>query len=232
VIRTVLFDLDDTLYPERDFYRSGFAVVADLIEQRGIGPAQRSRELFEHLHFCESREGVFDKASLRLGFPADWIPELVASFQNHVPHLRLPADSAETLRQLRTHYRLGIVTDGHAAVQRRKIDALGLAALVDAILVADDLGREHWKPHPRPFWACCELLGVRPEEAVFVGDHPQRDVRGAHEAGMTAIRLRSPDGYFFQLGATEADSADYEIRQITELGALLAKLSCREALLP
>jgi putative hydrolase of the HAD superfamily len=225
----VLFDLDDTLYPEREFYLGGFAVVADLLQRRGIGPAQRSRELFAHLHFNEAREGVFDKAAVRLGFPTDWIPELVAAFHNHMPRLRLPEETNQTLRQLRLQYRLGIVTDGHAAVQRRKIEALGLASLVDAIVVADDLGREHWKPHPMPFWRCCESLHTTPGEAVFVGDHPHRDIQGARRAGLTAIRLRSPDSHFHDLSTPEDDSANYEISRLAELGVLLARLEPKEA---
>lgn len=229
MIRTVLFDLDDTLYPEGEYYRSGFAVVAACLEERGVGPAEANRALFEQLHFGEGRERVFDKAAARLEFPAAWIPELVRAFHDHRPRLQLPQESAEVLAQLRGRYRLGIVTDGHAAVQRRKLEALELADRVDAIVITDDLGREYWKPHPLPFWNCCQRLESPPDEAVFVGDHPERDIQGARRAGLRAIRLRRPDSYFASLATSEAYPADREIRQLAELPGLLEHLPCLEA---
>ncbi len=228
MIRAVLFDLDDTLYPEGDFYRGGFAVAAELLVERGVGPANVIRQVFESIHFNEGREGVFDKAAARLRFPRQWIPDLVAVFHSHTPRLRLPQESIEVLTRLRRHYRLGIVTDGHGAVQWRKVEALGVRPLVDAIIVTDDLGREYWKPHPRPLVTCCRMLGVRGSEAVLVGDHPDRDMLAARNGGMVSIRLRWPGGYFYHYDGPADRQADFEIQRLGELEGLLAGIGDAE----
>ncbi|RMF89377.1 MAG: HAD family hydrolase [Planctomycetota bacterium] len=196
MIQAVLFDLDDTLYPEASFYRSGFSVVADVLAEREVGDRDTILEVLETIHFRESREGVFNKAAKRLGFPEEWVSELVWLFHSHTPQIELPPVTMHVLGELCRHYRLGIVTDGHAAVQRRKIESLGLWGRVDCIVITDDLGRKYWKPDPTPFVSCCRSLRVKPHEAVFVGDHPERDIFGAKRAGLTAIRIRRPDGFF------------------------------------
>lgn len=227
MLRAVLFDLDDTLYCEGDFYRSGFAVVSDELQRRGVGRAESVQRLLEQLHFHDDRARVFNDAAERLCFPVEWIPELVVLFHRHTPRITLPAESAAVLKRLRSQYRLGIVTDGHADVQRRKLASLRVAPLVDAVVVTDDLGREHWKPHPLPFHVCCRQLGVQPTEAAYVGDNPQRDMAGAKRAGMPAIRLLS--GYFRNQPGKNGELPCCEIRRLADLESALAKLSLREA---
>lgn len=229
MIRAVLFDLDDTLYAERDFYRSGFAVVAEELQRREIGCADEMRSCMEFLHLHGGRQRVFNEVANRYGFPQDWVPELVALFHQHRPRLQLPRESAAVLARLRATYRLGIVTDGHAAVQRRKIEVLGLAPMVDAVVVADELGREHWKPDPLPFWKCSDALRVAPSEAAFVGDNPQRDVLGARNAGMLSIRIRRAGGYFSDRDQPR-EEAQCGITSLTALEAVLERIARRKAL--
>jgi putative hydrolase of the HAD superfamily len=224
MIQAILFDLDDTLYPEADFCRGGFAAVAEELERRGAGPAAAAQELLESIHFREGRENVLDKASARLGFSAGWVPELVGTFRRHEPDLTLPEETAAALDDLHRRYRLGIVTDGHADVQRRKLAALGLAERVDAIMIADDLGREHWKPHPLPLRVCCRGLGVRPTEAVLVGDYPPRDMAAAARAGMASVRIRTPGGYFSKRDKAGWPRADFDIRKLAELEGVLRRI--------
>lgn len=225
-LKAVIFDLDDTLYEERQFSRSGFAVVAEHLEQRGIGPRERTAELLDHFHHAEGRQQVFQKLATRLGFPEGWVPEIVKLFRSHRPVIEMAADAHELLTRLRATYRLrlGCVTDGWLAVQQRKIEALGVEPLLDALVIADEWGRDFWKPHPKPFHTCCARLGVEPSEALFVGDNPERDMVGAHRAGLTSIRIRRPGGYFeaTEFGGTEA-RPDFEIRQLTELEPWLAR---------
>lgn len=227
-LKAVIFDLDDTLYEERQFFHSGFVVVAAYLEQRGIGPAGKTTELLDHFHHAEGRQQVFQKLAARLGFPEDWVAEIVELFRSHYPVIGLAADALEVLPRLRASYRLrlGCVTDGWLAVQRRKIEALKVEPLLDALVIADEWGREFWKPHPQPFHTCCARLGVEPNEAVFVGDNPERDMVGARRAGLASIRIRRPGGYFAEAEFVGTEvRADLEIRQLTELEAWLA---CRQ----
>lgn len=223
MIRAVLFDLDDTLYCEADFVRSGFIAVAEALELRGVGRKLELLALLEYIHAMEGRERVLDKLTARLGLPEGWAPELVECFRAHQPSLELASDVVEVLTRLRERYQLGCVTDGWGATQRRKVEVLKLASLLDVVVFSDDFGRAHWKPSPRPFRACCALLGVTPAESVFVGDNPERDVRGARNAGLLSVRIRRERGYLRDFGFAD-DPAHFEIVRLEELEHVLEAL--------
>ena len=122
----------------------------------------------------------------------------MATFRSHEPNIGLSPEVPEVLEALRERsVALGIVTDGHGDVQRRKIASLGVPRLVDVIVVSDDFGREAWEAlYPYPMLRCLRELGVPTGSATFVGDHPDRDVLGARNAGIRCVRIRRPEGYF------------------------------------
>jgi putative hydrolase of the HAD superfamily len=232
-IKAVLFDLDDTLYEEDQFYRSGFAVVGDYLEKRGVGRAEETLALLEHWHNQADRRKVFQKLAEQLGFPFDWIPEMVAVFRAHRPRISLAPDAFAVLPRLRSDYRLGCVTNGWAEIQRRKIEALGLAQRLDAIIIADDFGIEFWKPHPRPFLECCGRLQISPRESLFVGDDPERDIRGARAAGLACVRLRRPGGHCAACETTAPDTqADVTFHNLYEWENWLTQYRVAPGLLP
>jgi putative hydrolase of the HAD superfamily len=223
VIRAVLFDLDDTLYAEADYVRSGFAAVADELADRGHGDASEMSALFASIHFGEGRDYVFNKAAARIGFPESDIGGLVAVYREHRPRgLAFHDEVVDVLARLRSTYRLGVVTDGWTVIQSNKVAALGLRDHVDHVFLTDSLGRAHWKPHPLPFARTLEALGASANEAIFVGDNPERDVAGARAAGLGAVRIRRGDAYFGEV-EDEALKADHDVRDLLELEALLSE---------
>jgi putative hydrolase of the HAD superfamily len=174
----------------------------------------------EAIHFSEGREQVFDKLVRRLDLPADWVPELVHVFRSHAPQIALDAGVASLLMRLRGRYRLGCVTDGWPDVQRRKVATLGLGPLLDAVVYTGDYARDRWKPSPFPFATCCGTLSVSPSEAVHVGDNPERDVRGARNAGLVSIRVRGGGAYFRDV-PSGGDAADGEVTSVEQMEELL-----------
>lgn len=132
----VAFDLDDTLYPEREFVRSGFHAVADLVAKE-LGVDFRSR-LLQML--TDQQHDPFGKLICELRLPIEK-QQLVRIYREHVPSLRLAPDVARLLAHLRDRgCDLGIITDGRSTTQRNKIQALGLAAWCDAIVISEEFG--------------------------------------------------------------------------------------------
>jgi putative hydrolase of the HAD superfamily len=188
-ILAVLFDLDDTLYPESTYFASGFEVVARELVSRGLSDRPEAlKQRMITLHNID-RSAVLDRCSAEVPFPSAWVPELLEKFRSHDPQITLPNLTSEVLARLRTRFVIGCVTDGWIDVQKRKVAALGLESSFDALIFSDALGRPFWKPHPAPFLKCCEALGVPPGAAVFVGDNPARDILGARRAGLGAFLL-------------------------------------------
>jgi len=195
--QAIVFDLDDTLYPERDYVLSGFRAVAGWAEQNlGIPSARGLEELTEMFEQGVRRE-TFNLWLARNGVsPARRVPELVRVYREHEPELSPFAEVREVIERLRRRYRLGLVSDGYLGVQRRKWKALGLEDHFDEAVFSDEFGRENWKPSTRPFEAVLGRLGVEAQKAVYVADNPAKDFYGARRVGMFTARVRRPGGEY------------------------------------
>ena len=86
------------------------------------------------------------------------------------------------------------LTNGEPHVQRRKVAALGLGDLVDAVVFAAECGDGTGKPAPSAFRAALDRLNVEPARAVFVGDDPRTDIEGAAAVGMKTIHMMNHFG--------------------------------------
>ncbi len=223
-IKGILFDLDDTLYNESDFVKSGFAAVAKELEFRGVGKSAKIQKLLESFHFNESRNFVFNKAADELNFPITWINELVDIYRLHHPAIEFFSDTKQVIQQLKKNYLLGCITDGWAQVQRNKINALNLKKYIDCIVICDDFGREYWKPNPFAFYKCCEILGLETTEVVFVGDNPERDIQAAKNAEIKSVHIKKTEGYFFYKEDNKTQ-ADFEISSIQELMKIIDSIN-------
>ena len=97
--------------------------------------------------------------------------------------------------------RVGICSDMVTQIQHRKLLALGLQDDVDCLVTSEEAGVE--KPSPEIFALCLKKLRIAPEEACFVGDNYERDVKGAVAAGMHAI-------WFCPEGAEDSQRSEAE----------------------
>lgn len=187
--RAVLFDMDDTLYDEATFVRSGFAHVAgEIARLAGVS----ADDVEAHMHRVLGTEGrgrIFDSALAFVGIRPEpaLVARLVTAYREHRPAIALDPKLADMLTRLRSCWRLGIVTDGLATVQRRKVAALGLDSLVDTIVYCWE--EEAPKPHTSGFLKALQNLLVAPERAVVVGDRPDHDMAAARAIGARCIRV-------------------------------------------
>ena len=185
--RAVVFDLDDTLFAERDYVLSGFAAVACWAERRtGVPSAAALKDLV--MMFRQGVRGdTFNRWLAARGLDPALAPQMVEVYRSHRPAILPFPQVRPLLAELRGSAKLGLVSDGYAAVQRAKFDALGLEGYFDAVVFSDDMGRDCWKPSNRPFERVLELLGVPANDTVYVGDNCIKDFLGARRAGLATI---------------------------------------------
>lgn len=97
-------------------------------------------------------------------------------------------NSPTLLKELKNRgYIVGVITNGPSLLQNHKMDTSGLRPYCDIVVVSGDVGVH--KPDPQLFIYTADKLGLKPEECVYVGDHPINDIKGALDAGMKAIRM-------------------------------------------
>lgn len=193
ILRGAVFDLDDTLFLERDYVASGFDSVAQQIAlATKLDRATVLNELLS-IHEGGHRGRVFDAWLADRPTLKDQldVASLVEAYRIHEPRISLlpgVAGMLETLRKV--GLRLGLVTDGFLKGQRAKVAALGLAELIDRIVFTDEWGPNFWKPNSRAFELLEAEWGCDPGEVVYVADNPTKDFIGPKSRGWLTIRLR------------------------------------------
>ena len=218
MIRAVVFDLDDTLYPEISYAEDGFRKAAAVLENLyGVKNAyQKIRTLFD-----EDRMGVFDRLCNSESLPEKAVEDAVDTYRKNQPEkLEFYPKTKDVLQYLRQNgFKTGIITDGRPFSQRAKIRALGAEAYFDAIIVTDEIGREYRKPHPRAFEDMARKLNVRTEEMMYVGDNPQKDFAVKEYLPLKTVQIRT--GGLYQDAEYRNDIVPDEIvadiREILEL---------------
>jgi len=217
--RALLLDLDDTLYPLRGFRLSGFRAVAlHLAGSHGVD-ADRAYGVLMRASRESARRTALQICLARFGVSAAIVPDLVEMMRSHRPSIRLPGETRGVLTRLKVGWRLGIVTNGRPDLQARKIEALGLHALVDTIVLAQEHTRQG-KPDRTPFAVALRSLGVAASRAVFVGDDDRCDLFGASRLGMKTVFCgRYKSGTF-----EEPRYADAEVATLAALPAVAEAL--------
>ena len=223
--RAIVFDLDDTLYPEQTYVLSGFRAVATWAEEHlGISRHQSFAEL-RRLFDEGVRGDTFNRWLESHGLkPDDWVSQMVQVYREHNPHITPYLEVPGLLQRLRLRYRLGLVSDGYVEVQKRKLAALGLTPCFDVLVFSDEWGQEAWKPNSWPFGVVLERMSIRGPEAVYVGDNPAKDFLGARQVGMWTVRVRRPDGLYNHLEPPSPEYApDVEIETLNDLETTLMR---------
>jgi len=111
-----------------------------------------------------------------------------------------------------------MITNGFGQFQMDNIKALEIEKFFDVILVSEWEGMK--KPNPQLFMSALEKLHVLPYESIFLGDHPENDVKGAQDVGMKGIWKRD-----FQWDFVEADAI---IDDLLELPAIIDQLTIKK----
>jgi putative hydrolase of the HAD superfamily len=217
----VAFDLDDTLcrhdHDVDALYREAF-------ERAGIEPFGEPAELWPLLDGPpdpDDRVGYLGAGFARLaaqhGREVDPVA-LAEAFEAVADESRvayLPG-ATEALTAAAAAGPVGVLTNGPEERQRAKVESLGLADRVDAVVYAGDLPRR--KPHAEPFERLGAALSVDPREMLYVGNSLAYDVAGAHNAGLRSAWLRaSPDD------AADPYQPDYVLDSLDEFAGVLAE---------
>ncbi len=195
--KAVLWDLDDTLYSRREAARKMFPGMfrqclytdrsdAFLNEAAAFMMTKVKRNSMTH-------EDAF--RALLKRYPSDkpYVrSECLAYYYAHIRDFAVPfPETIEIIQKLKAHgLKMAIVTNITPELlehQKKKVQALGIATLFDAIVFSAELGVH--KPDRRIFDHTASLLGVPNEDCLFVGDDPESDVAGALAAGMEAVWL-------------------------------------------
>ncbi len=190
-IKAVIFDLDDTLYPEKDYVRSGFHAVAECFP----GIKDMANKLW--LAF-ETGERPIDTVLMKEDrYSQENIEKALRIYRFHKPDISLYPGVKDLLERIRSNWKIGIITDGRPDGQRAKLEALGLDQKVDEVIITDELGgAEFRKPCDVAFKIMRERMDVPFCQMMYVGDNLKKDFAAPQKLGMRAVFFCNLNGMY------------------------------------
>ncbi len=188
-IKGVIFDLDDTLYSEKEYIKSGYKAVADY-----LGNDLYAVRLWKH--FQNGRLAI-DELLKEIGREEEK-EDILAVYRKHTPNIHLYEAAGKVLKELKVKgYKLGIITDGRSKSQWNKIKKLGLDKLIKDIIVTDELGGEQFrKPCDVAFRIIQTKWRMSPDQILYVGDNPSKDFQAPKQLGMRCLWVKNKDGIY------------------------------------
>jgi len=202
----VVFDLDDTLYPEWQFLHSG---IRHIIKKFKLNKSTRSTRFYacqkDWIHF------LINENSLTL--TDQLVYDVLEEYRNHIPSITLREGALQSLRALKQQRcSIGLVTDGRSITQRNKLSSLGIHRFLDQIVISEELGSE--KPSFNNFNSFDQNA-----PKYYIGDNPRKDFVAPNQLGWTTIMLLD-DGYNIHsqdLIVAETYQAQFKIESFKDL---------------
>jgi putative hydrolase of the HAD superfamily len=178
----IVLDLDDTIYKEKNFVKSGFAVIikkyadhhyAELLEMMmnsWINGENAINSLFESLNISN--------------IP---IQEPLNLYQNHFPEINLPSESQSFFQTaISRGYGLGLITDGRTLTQKNKLVALGIDNLFGKVVISEEFGSE--KPTIQNYKIFEESFPDN--NFCYIGDNTKKDFIAPAKLGWKMYCIR------------------------------------------
>ncbi|WP_338240845.1 HAD family hydrolase [Aurantiacibacter hainanensis] len=212
----LVFDLDDTLYLERDFAESGYRSIARHFGDEVGGDlfASECRSLLAK----GTRGNIFDLAlsRCRIESTPELIDTLVRHYRTHSPEIAFCEDVSRFFDR-GVDMPTGLITDGPKEGQRAKIAALGLDRTIDHVVVTGEWSKEFSKPHPRAFELIESLTSSSKHNLVYIADNAAKDFIGPRQLGWQTVQIVRSGRIHDGSPAKPGHEADHVVTSFDEL---------------
>ena len=211
----LVFDLDDTIYDEITYVKSGFNIVSDyLAEFYGLEKKFIFDLMLNELS-VNGRGRVFDNVLKIISkYSKNNIKKCLSIYRSHSPDIHLSDEAIKCFNRF-SDYPKYIVTDGNKIVQRNKIMSLGVADYIKNFYITHEYGMRFAKPSPTLFFRIAQLEKVPNSDVVYIGDNPHKDFIGIRPFGFKTIRVIK--GMFKCINLTSEFEAHIKIDSLDEL---------------
>ncbi len=214
----IVLDLDDTLFLERDYVRSGFAAVDEWLRTQGIMAdfQERAWQCFESGVRQRIFNVVFEAQGAHLS--VTMLQNLIEVYRSHSPQIALLPDADRLLDRVAKHKLGALISDGPLQSQVSKVEALDLSSRLQTIVLTDRWGKEFWKPHKRSFETIENAhAGVPSARIAYVADNPAKDFVTPKVRGWRTVRICHVGGQHSSAGAKFGFEADECINSLDQI---------------
>ena len=219
----LIFDLDDTLYDEMTYVRSGFRAVAAFGKKSfGLDEEESYNYMTETL-LTRGRGKIFDTwLHVHNLYSSSRVIQCINIYRNHTPSINLSNYAQNIIEHYRGLNPLYLVTDGHKIVQQKKISSLGIESIFKRCFITHRFGICHAKPSLYCFEKIRNMEKCEWSKMVYVGDNPAKDFVNLNIMGSVTVRVKT--GSYASSKARHGFDAKYTIQNLSCLPMMLENL--------
>lgn len=214
----LIFDLDDTLYPEVSYAISGFKAVAKYTYLEYGVKENKSLDILLFSLETGRRNFAFQDLIEKLDLPKRIIPKLLSTYRKHIPQITLEPKALKLFKTY-SEYSKYLVTDGNKLVQAKKIEALELSKIMKQCFITHSYGLIASKPSIYCFEKIKKIEHAKWKDLVYIGDNPTKDFVNLNPLGVTTIRVKT--GNYAHLEVLKEFDGKYTIPHIGNLEKVL-----------
>ena len=190
----VIFDLDNTLYPENEFLFPAYKAIARLVSDKdGVNAADAENFLINNF-LKEGRRNLFDRFISEFGLKNSGLNDFLKTLRSHKSEtkIKLTPQLSKILEAcIEKNIKVAVVTNGNPEQQRNKIDSIEWKGMLPELFIvyADETER---KPSPKPLQIVLKKFETSGVNALFIGDD-KVDESAANAAGIRFLHAQSAD---------------------------------------
>ena len=227
MIKAAVFDLDHTLFDRYEtlkkivpFFKDRFKIAEGITDEFIYENLSWADKNFVHIgwtkifaHLCS--KGIFAEIpeyEEYESFVISKFKEIAVKYPFAIP----------TINELKAMgLKIGLITNSESEVQNRKLAMLDLTDAFDYVIISGDT--PYRKPDKEIFLMMTDYLGIKPEEMMFIGDHPKFDVDGSRKAGCIPVWVKTTGTWTFP----EIEKPELQIETVKEIPQLIKEINER-----
>jgi len=208
-IKGVIFDLDDTLYSEKEYVKSGYSAVSEYLGNRSY-----KDKLWDYF---KQGEQAIEKLLQEIGREKEK-EDCINIYRNHKPQITIYNGAMKLIQWLnQKNIKVGIITDGRPEGQKNKIHALGLDDKITDIIITDNLGGIQFrKPDNTAFRIMQKKWNISYESMIYIGDNIDKDYLAVRQLGIRFWWFRNRDGIYWNENLQCQDNTFDSISSLSE----------------
>ncbi|WP_020395558.1 HAD family hydrolase [Thiolinea disciformis] len=215
----LIFDLDDTLYPEHTFVESGFQAVAEMLRMHYGWDESLSLKIMMDTLKMQGRGSVFNELlNSKNCFSKKLVQHCLQKYRQHKPNIQLFPEAKKILEDYNARH-LYLVTDGNKNVQANKIQALAIEPFFRKIFITHRYSIKHAKPSIYCFDLIRKLEKCEWSDMAYIGDNPAKDFVNLNHLGVLTVRVLT--GEHSKVIAKPGFDAKLQIQKIADLPSVL-----------
>jgi len=188
----MLFDLDDTLLDRDKAVDKLFLLVLekcyeDVSDTVKNNMLQKFKEYDKREYGISNKtivlESLFDEFAPIYRLPHNYIQDFWN--ENFPTCFSIDQNTIHFLNHIKSHFKIGIITNGSTHRQKAKIINTNLNNYFDTIIISEEVGLS--KPDKRIFELALNKLNVQPEDVLFIGDDLEKDIAGPQNANIKGV---------------------------------------------